>query len=117
LESAAEQNIKPDGSPDFSENLWNDDFSHRPSWCDARLALLQIENVCFILFLSVTFLIGTICIIGHSKRKQTRFIFAVFPSVIPIQTWMLHTTQKLASNIYWFGDIRLLCGRIAKCKN
>lgn len=25
--------------------LWNEDFSHRPSWCDARLTLKQIKNV------------------------------------------------------------------------
>lgn len=26
---------------------WNEDFSHRPSWCDAKLALIQIKNVIF----------------------------------------------------------------------
>lgn len=37
---------EPDAeSESGSSPLWNEDFSHRPSWCDAKLALKQIQNV------------------------------------------------------------------------
>uniref|UniRef100_A0A915ISB9 Uncharacterized protein n=1 Tax=Romanomermis culicivorax TaxID=13658 RepID=A0A915ISB9_ROMCU len=35
-----------DEAPDsnYLSRLWNEDFSHRPSWCDAKLALEQIRR-------------------------------------------------------------------------
>lgn len=43
LESVVEPVEKAE-QVDYSDKLWNDDFAHRPSWCDARLSLLQIEH-------------------------------------------------------------------------